>query len=59
VKEIQDPIVDALKAGAKFVDPVSEIIRLGPAKFMSDLSKALNSHAAFVLSFDRETIQPV
>jgi len=57
VKEIKDPIIDALQPDPQFIDPVPEKVGFWTAQRVTLLRQPLNSDPAFVLSPGRKPIE--
>lgn len=58
VKEVQDSVVNALKADAEFVNPVAQKVGLGPTQFVAHFTQPLQSEEAFVLGLCGQSAEP-
>jgi hypothetical protein len=59
VKKVEHPIVDALKAYPKLIDPVSQIIGFWPAELVPKLLEALKAKPALILRPRRKPLEPL
>jgi len=59
MEEIQDPEMHVLKADAKLVNPIPQVISLRAAQLMSQLAQSFKPEEAFRLRFDRQLAVPV
>ena len=59
VEEIQNPVMNSLKADAEFINPVLQEVGLGPPQFVSQLAQPLQSEIALVLYFRGQLAEPV
>lgn len=58
VKEVENSIVNVLKSGPQFIDPIAEQVGFRPTEFVTEFRQPLNSDPAFVLCSRWKTIEP-
>lgn len=59
MEEVQDPKLHVLKAEAKLIDPVPQVVRLGAAQLMPQLAQPFQPEKALRLRPDRQPAVPV
>src|SRR5437879_3207787 len=59
MKEVEHAVIHSAKADAQLVDAVPQVVGLGAAQFVAQLSQPLDFDTAFIERFLRETIEPV
>jgi hypothetical protein len=59
VKEVQNSVVNPLKADPKLINPVAQKVGLGPPQFVTHFTQPLQSQKALVLGFCRQAAEPL
>ena len=59
VEEIQNTVLNPLKADPEFVNPVAQKVSLGPPQFVSHLTQPLQSKEALVLNLCGQAAEPL
>jgi hypothetical protein len=58
MKEVEHPVIDALKLHAKLVNAIPEVIGFRPSQFVTELAKSLNLDSALVLGLSGQRVEP-
>ena len=58
-EKIENPIMDSLVTGAKFIDPISQEVGFWTAKFIAERGEAADSVDAFEACLDGYPVQPL
>lgn len=59
VEEIQDSVVNALKADPELVNPIAQKVGLGPSQFVAHFTQPLQSQEALVLDLCGQSAEPL
>jgi hypothetical protein len=58
MKEVQDPMVNALKANSELINAVSKKICLRPPQLVANFTQPLQSHETLVLDLRGQYAEP-